>query len=270
MHRVPYHKINYHLSIDHDQHNVTYIGVAKNLAAIPDHIRHTALVRPGVGGVADEVLALVREHHVKVDLLVSMSESEELDAAKVRESLGVPGRRINDVLKLRDKLQMKQIVARHGIAVPRAMPLAEFKLTMQIGWTGKTVIKPIDGQPSADMKIFDNPEMLRQALKTRKTGVARLDLPEPAIDQFDVEEYISGETMYFDGLIKNGRIIAMLGNTCIGDAYSYVEGRPLGSVQLDVSDEDEAWVQKVIHAVNLEHGAFHLEVINDGSGKVFP
>lgn len=269
MHRVPYHKINYHLSVDHTLHNVTYIGLAKSLATMPEHIRYKGIVRPGVGGVADEVIAAVREHKLNIDLLVSMSESDELDAAKVREALGITGRRVNDVVKLRDKLHMKQLVARNGISVPRAMSLSEFKRTMQIGWIGKTVLKPIDPEPSADIKIFDGPEILRQALRARKTGVARLDRPEQELDQFDVEEYIAGDVVHFDGLIKHGRIIAMLGTTCIGDEFSYVAGQPFGSVQFELSEEDEGWVQKVIHATNLEHGAFHLEAVNEKTGKVF-
>jgi len=269
MHRIPYCKINYHLGIDHKRHNVIYIGLEKHIAALPVHIQCTTILRPGVGGAADEVLDALRSRKLHIDRLICCSEFEMLDAAKVRESLGIAGTSVNTILKLRDKLRVKQLLARADIRVPRTMGLADFKRTMHVDWEGKVMIKPLGNTASTDMKIFADPEALRESLRLHKTGIERLNLAEPAIEQFAVEEYIAGDVLHYDGLIHEGKILTMLGASYIGDCFSYASGQPLGSVQRDISVEDEIWVQKIISTVNIEQGAFHLEAINDKAGKIF-
>ena len=269
MHRIQYHKISYHLAIDHERHNVIYIGLEKHIAALPEHLHCTTITRPGLGGVADEVLEALRSQKLSIDRLICCSEFEMLDAAKVRESLGIAGTSVNDILKLRDKLRVRQLLAHAEVRIPRAMTLTDFKRTMHIDWDGKTIIKPLSNTASIDIKIFDDPEVLREALRLRKTGIERLNLPEPAIDQFAVEEYIPGEVLHYDGLIQKGKIMTMLAGAYIGDCISYAEGQPLGSVQRDYSSEDEQWVQKILDTINIKHGVFHLEAINDREGKIF-
>ena len=268
-HRIPYHKINYHLSIDHKLHHVTYIGLAKNLANLPSHIQYQAIERPGLGDVADEVIDAIRSRNLAVDLVISMSEFEQFEAAKVRKILGIAGTTIEDIRRARNKLLMKQLVTSHGLRAPRALTLTEFVSVMKVPWQGKTVIKPLNGSASVDVRIFENPAALHNAVSQGSTGIARLDRPGPALDQFEVEEFITGELLHFDGLVKNGKVILVRGSRYVGDCFSYAQGQPLGSVQIETAWADEMWVQKTVDAIGIRQGAFHLEAIMDGPEKVF-
>src|SRR5688500_12293778 len=106
LHRIPYHKIKYHLGINHDRHDVTYVATRAALGNLPNTLRCTKLERPGIGRVSDEVIAIARAQERHFDRVISLSEYELLDAARVREALGVAGPGIEDVLKVRDKLVM--------------------------------------------------------------------------------------------------------------------------------------------------------------------
>jgi predicted secreted Zn-dependent protease len=87
LHRIPYHKIGYHRGINHDRHEVTYIGTETALTNIPEQINCQKLVRPGVGKTADEVITILETQQLQFDRILSLSEYELLDAAKVLRSL---------------------------------------------------------------------------------------------------------------------------------------------------------------------------------------
>src|SRR5690348_3505694 len=100
LHRIPYHKVSYHRGIDHTQHDVTYIGTAEALQNIPADLRCQRWVRPGKGNVADEVLVQLEKRRGRkhcFDRVISLSEYELLDAAQVREALGITGPKLAEV-----------------------------------------------------------------------------------------------------------------------------------------------------------------------------
>ncbi|MCD4498882.1 ATP-grasp domain-containing protein [Chromobacterium vaccinii] len=268
LHRIPYQKINYHLGIDHDRHNVTYIGTAKQLANLPEGLRCARLERPGLKDTASEVLAILSDLKLHFDRVISLSEYELLDAAKVREALGVPGASIDEVMAVRDKLIMKHRAAAAGLRVPQALPLAEFLAQGGAPWPGRTVIKPVDGASSEDVQVFDDPASLASALESRQAGIPRLDQDLHAnAERFEVETFITGPLLHLDGLVHNGKVVALVGSRYIGTCLDYAKGQPLGSVQFKLDAAQEQWVQRAIDAISLRSGAFHLEVIDDnGSG----
>ncbi|WP_415765575.1 ATP-grasp domain-containing protein [Pseudomonas sp. ZB1P45] len=90
------------------------------------------------------------------------------------------------------------------------------------------------------------------------------------IEDFQVEEYISGPIRHFDGLVLNGRILTMLSSQYVGTCLDYMErGHPLGSWHLETSAQMQAWVGAALEAVQIRNGAFHLEAIMDGDEPVF-
>ena len=269
LHRIPYHKINYHLSIDHDDHQVTYIGLAKNLANLPTHIHYQTVEIAGMGNLAEEVLAAIHSESLSVDLVISLSETELADAARVREALGLPGAGSSEIHQLRDKSLMRQLVAQQDIPVPRTMPLARFIATKTVPWTGKTILKPLDQAAEHNARIFASANEILAAINQNKTGMARLDQSSPLVDLFAIEECISGETMHYDGLVRDGTILIMQASQYVGNCLLYSQGQPLGSVQVETSTDDIRWAQKVITATGIRQGAFHLELVKSLSGRVF-
>lgn len=119
LHRVPYGRIEYERGIDHNLHDVTYLGTRDALATLPLGLRHQSVVRPGERNAYDEALAWDGLKRRQFDRIVSLSEYELLDAARLRESLGVQGPTVREVQLVRDKVLMKQAVEDAGIRVPR-------------------------------------------------------------------------------------------------------------------------------------------------------
>jgi len=269
LHRIPYHKINYHLSIDHDVHQVTYIGLAKNLANLPTHIRYQTVDRPGTGNVAEEVLAAIRSRKLAADLIISLSENELADAAKVRKTLGLPGADQTEILKMRDRLRIRQLVTQEGVRVAQAVALARFAKSLKLPWKGKTVLRDLDAGTGNDARIFDSPAGILCAIRQKTTGMTQLDQNQALLDQFEVEEYIDGDYLHFDGLVKEGRIIVMQSSQYVGNRLLYAQGQPLGSVQIDTAPADTKWAQKIIDATGIRQGAFHIELVNRAGERVF-
>jgi biotin carboxylase len=267
LHRVPYHKIEYHRGIDHNRDEVTYVGIARALANIPDFLNCRKLVRPGVGKTADEVIALIEQQQLEFDRVLSLSEYELLDAAKIRERFGITGPSPAQVEKVRNKIIMKTMVAAAGIRVPEFLFLSQLEQLSKLD--DQVVLKPIDGASSENVKVFPSVNLLLSALQVQNTGIDLLDQEKPNLAQFEVEEFIQGPIVHFDGLVQDGKVKVVLASQYVGDCLGYANGQPLGSVQIDISTEDKAWVSRVLSAVELNSGSFHLEAIASHMGLVF-
>lgn len=277
LHKIAYPKIQYHTGIDHALHDVTYVGTAERLKTIPEDLRCTRLVREDGGNdrVAESVLAAVATlpGAPRFDRVLSVSEYELLDAARVREQLQVPGPSVYEATLVRDKVAMKAAVSLAGIAVPRFLPLGALADapagTRALPWTGRTVLKPTHGAGSEDVVIFDSAAACLRALQDRATGVKALDGAAAATGGFELEEFVEGDILHLDGVVQDGVVKAVIASRYVGTCVGYNANRPMGSSQFDLSADQREWVQGVIRAVRIGAGAFHLEVIASPSGYVF-
>ncbi|TDR80581.1 ATP-grasp domain-containing protein [Paludibacterium purpuratum] len=257
LHRIPYHKINYHLGIDHRRHTVTYIGTEAALASLPGELPCRRIARPGLGPVYREVLQCLDSAPAHFDSVISLSEYELLDAAHVRQVLGVPGDSPQQVLTVRDKLQMKARVAAAGLPVPLAMSLEDWQAGCALSWHGRIVLKPVDGASSENVLIFDDEQSMRAYL-------VRHPLPH---GQFEIEQFIDAGILHFDGLVVDGEVVLLVASQYIGSCLGYARGHALGSIQRPTAPGEAGWVAAVIRALAIEHGAFHLEAF---AGEVQP
>ncbi|WP_399089548.1 acetyl-CoA carboxylase biotin carboxylase subunit family protein [Streptomyces sp. BBFR2] len=272
LHRIPYPKIEYHRGIDHDRHDVTYLGTATALATLPADLRATRAVRPGEGATYDEAVAWLDGQRGRFDRIISMSEYELLDAARLRERLDVPGARVERVLLARDKVLMKSAVERAGLRVPRFLPLADLlKRGGAAPWQGRTVLKPHRGASSENVVVFATPAEAYAAVTARRSSAADLDTPDDngeAVASYQVEEFVDGPVLHFDGLVQGGRVLALTGSEYLGTCLGYAQGRPLGSFQIRLTDGAERWVDRALDAVGIHDGSFHLEAIRDDAGEL--
>jgi hypothetical protein len=269
LHRIPYHKINYQLGIDHERHAVTYIGTAAALSSIPAELTCRKVERPGNALADTEVTAWMSGAQQRFDRVISLSEYELLDAARIRARFGIAGPSPSDAEKVRDKVIMKQAVASHGIAVPRFMSLGEFVESENTPWGGKTVLKPLDGASSEDVVIFGSSERLLSAMAFRTTGVVRLDKTDAELTGFEIEEFVEGPILHFDGLVNHGHLLVVQASRYIGTCLGYARGKPLGSYQIPLNDQTTNWVTTCLSAVEIDQGSFHLEAIESPRGLVF-
>ncbi|WP_087499474.1 acetyl-CoA carboxylase biotin carboxylase subunit family protein [Pseudomonas sp. SID14000] len=265
LHRVPYPRIEYHRGIDHELHDVTYFGKQAAIDTLPAQLRCERVVRPGAASASDEALTWLADAPQCFDRIISMSEYELLDAARLRETLGVEGASFKTLTLSRNKLQMKAAVQASGLRVPRFMSLACYlDLQGQVPWTGATVLKPHSGASSADVSIHPQPSHAFEEIG-RKISDQSL-----SIEDFQVEEFIAGPIRHFDGLVLNGRIVTLQASEYVGTCLGYMErGTPLGSWHLESTLQMRDWVGKALQAVQIDNGAFHLEAIMDGDEPVF-
>lgn len=270
LHRVPYFKIAYDRGIDHTRHHVTYLGTRQALDTLPPGLTCEKAERPGVRDTLTEARAwLAAQGPRRFDRIISMSEYELLDAAGLREELGVPGPPVAQVALARDKVLMKEAVARAGLRVPRFLPARDFldhAAGGRVPWQGRTVLKPHRGASSEGVLVLDTPAAAAQALTGRTTGVPALDDPAaPALDDFQAEEFLTGPIRHYDGLVQGGKVLLLTASQYVNTCLAYAQGSPMGSFQIRHTPEVHDWVSRVLAAVRIEDGSFHLEaIVHDG------
>ncbi|MFJ7152511.1 acetyl-CoA carboxylase biotin carboxylase subunit family protein [Streptomyces sp. NPDC100445] len=269
LHRVPYFKIEYHRGISHDLHEVTYFGTDRALATLPPGLRCERVSRPGTRPAFEEARDWLARRPRDFDRIISMSEYELLDAARLRGHLGVPGPPVDQADLARDKVLMKRAVAEAGLRVPRFVPLPDFlESGAPVPWHGRTVLKPHRGASSEDVLVFDTPGQAAAAVTGRRTGVAALDAGH-GLEDFEVEEFVSGPIRHYDGLVQDGEVLVLSASEYVGTCLRYAQGLPMGSFQIPCPEETRAWVSRALAAVRIEDGSFHLEAIVHEGEPVF-
>ncbi|MCX0242535.1 ATP-grasp domain-containing protein [Streptomyces drozdowiczii] len=259
MHRVPDPFARYADNLDHARHRVTYVSTPERAATLPADVPALRLERPGTGDTAAEVVAAVHDLP-RPDLVVALSEYDLLPAARVREALGVPGPRVADVLPTRDKVVMKAAVAAAGLRTPRYAPLAR-ALASGVEWTGRTVLKPLAGASSEGVTAYPT---VREALDAVRGGAVAVD-----VDDHEVEEFVEGDVVHVDGVLADGRPLAVQASRYVGTCLGYAQGAPLGSLQVDTPPATVDFTLACLRAVGITEGPFHLEAIETADGPVF-
>ncbi|WP_432084995.1 ATP-grasp domain-containing protein [Streptomyces sp. bgisy095] len=272
LHRVPYPKIEYARGIDHTRHRVVYLGTRAALGTLPADLPCERVERAGTRSAFDEAAAWLDDVRRPFDRIVSLSEYELLDAARLRERYGVPGAPVEQVELARDKILMKRAVADAGLRAPRFLSLADFlDRGGDVPWTGATVLKPHRGASSVDVTVFGSAAEAHEAVAGRRTGIAGLDAAERAgaVSGFEVEEFVEGPVRHYDGLVEGGEVLVVGASEYLGTCLAYAQGLPMGSYQIDCPEEVRDWVAKVLAAVRVEDGSFHLEAIVHEGEPVF-
>ena len=231
LNRIRHEKVRYREVIDHDLHDVLYIDA-------PFTLEKVAATKP--------------------DQIVALSEFDLLIAAEFRDELSLPGPGLEDTLLVRDKVLMKQAVSSAKILCPRSCRLNEAKLSH---FKFPVVLKPVDGASSEGVEICFSQKEYFEHLQT---------LTSEQRDFYEIEEYISGPILHFDGWVQNGNIIDFIPSRYVGTCYDFLKGLPLGSYQIKAPDDDmKIWSEKVARAVGIKSGPFHLEAILSRDGLCF-
>ncbi|WNV85095.1 hypothetical protein [Umezawaea sp. Da 62-37] len=269
LHRVPYFKIEYDRGVSHDEHDITYLGTDSALDTLPPGLRCKRVSRPGLAPAFEEARDWLAQEPRDFDLVISMSEYELLDAAQLREHLGVPGAVPEQVALARDKTLMKRAVEQAGIRVPRFLPLPRFLHQRgRAPWPGSTVLKPNCGASSEGVLVFGSARQALDAIDGGRTGIAQVDAGTDLAD-WEVEEFVAGPIRHFDGLVQGGEVLLLCASEYVGTCLEYAQGAPMGSFQIEFSAQIRDWVSRALAAVRIENGSFHLEAILDHGTPVF-
>ncbi len=274
LHRPQYATSLYHLAINHDKHNVYYMGIAENLADIPSSLRHQKIVRKEGEKTDESAIKYIAQSGIHFDRIISISEYELLEAATIREYFGILGQKTGEAIKVRNKVMMKTILQTANIKVPPFLKLEQLldnkAMAKQLFACKKVVLKPMDGAGSADVCIFTNIDTLLQALDSRSTMISKLDRDmKEQIPYFEVEAFIEGDVYHLDGIVESGKLRVCQASRYLNTCLAYAQGFPLGSVQIPTTKELTDFAQKTIQALKIQDGGFHLECIGTGIENLY-
>ncbi len=168
-------------------------------ASLPPAARRALSGYLRVRSLWDEA-ALVREvtdwlGGVELDRIECLWEPGMLLAARLRETLGVPGLGVEQTIPFRDKEQMKLRLDQAGIRTPRHQAARGGEQILaaaeRIGYP--LIVKPIAGAGSADTYRVEDPGELARVLP--KVG---------HVAEVSVEEFVDGEEYTYDTVSIDG------------------------------------------------------------------
>jgi hypothetical protein len=218
------------------------------------------------GGVVEAAKAL--SEHVRIAKVESLWEPLMIVAARIRETLGLPGMTVPETVPFRDKEAMKQVLDGAGIRTPhhyRARDAADVWSSLEkIGYPA--IIKPIAGAGSESTYRVNQP--------TEAEAVIPLLSSVPEVS---VEEFVDADEFTFDTICADGRILFY--NICwyrprplIGKNNEWISQQ---TVVLRDPDANHLAVGKemgirVIEAMGYRDGFTHMEwYLTPGGEAVF-
>ncbi|HUT85563.1 MAG TPA: hypothetical protein VMW66_01850 [Elusimicrobiales bacterium] len=260
----PYQYRQFEKSINHDKHDVSYVGTKKNIQTIPAHLKCFKFEIKAPLDTFEETKNVIGQK-AHFDRIISLWERGLLDAAKLRKHWSVPGSTTEEILKVRHKVIMKTLVKNAGIEAPKFISVKDFFENKTASktekmWKGKTVLKPFLEWASAGIKIFDSFESAVNFLSENKKDY---------IASFEMEEFIDADICHLDGLVVDGKIVLHASGKYLTSNFDFAKGKVSLSVQIDPEKKLFGWAQKVVSAVGIKNGAIHLEFFQTPRGPVF-
>ena len=180
----------------------TVIGVGDQPVGVLPPEARSVLAHYEHVSLADEtaVLAALQglSRHARIDQVECLWEPYMVLAARIRETLGLPGMTVAQTLPFRDKELMKQVLDAAGIRTPRHVSTSTmagiYAAAEQIGYP--LIIKPIAGAGSADTYRVDSLPELESVLPMIGH-----------VETVSVEEFVDGEEFTYDTICGAGNIL---------------------------------------------------------------
>jgi len=204
------------------------------------------------------------------DLIVATSETDILRAARLRDLFHIEGQSYKSALFFRDKVHMKTLLKKHGIAVPEfrrvtsALDILDFVSTHPY----PLILKPSRGYGSIKTHILRNNEETRLLLDTDTI------FNEFHQTDLDLEQFIEAEMYHVDGIVRDGAVLAMWPSKCINNCLQMTTGKPTGGYLLaadnPLTSALNQYTKNILEILPTPRdGGFHLELFYTGTNFIF-
>ena len=107
LHKIPFYKARYDLSINHNIHNVYYL-ISNNFDDIPDDLRANKIINNE--NILECISQYIKNNNIVFDKVIALSEYQILDGALIREKFNISGPKPQEISKSRIKSVMKQAI----------------------------------------------------------------------------------------------------------------------------------------------------------------
>ena len=254
--------VRYENYIDHNQYNVFYLTNQMGEMGIRRELSTDVCVVDLDNFILDANIEILLDKISPIIKIIAFSEVDQELAALLRTKFSVSGIKFDEIMKFRNKVEMKRVAVNGGIQVPMFSDLNDVrgmnKLKDIIGYP--LIIKPVNGVSSEGVYKISSEDELDCIFNTIDSS------------NYECEQFIDGKIYHADGLVYNDNIILFKVSEYINSCFDYKHGKPLGSVIIDdisFKDRTKKYTQDVIKAFSLHNGAYHLEFIIDKQDKIY-
>ncbi|NQI73368.1 ATP-grasp domain-containing protein [Streptococcus suis] len=195
--------------------------------------------------------------------VLAFEEGSVIRAACIRKSLGIKGQTLEGALLFRDKYLMREKLSKQGLKMPKFQKVNHFmdivSFCEQFGYP--VILKPRKKWASKGVIKIENKDSLSDILSN------------VSLDDYMIEEYVSGQLYHVDGFF-NGKSIefsccSMYIKNCL---EALEEGFGLGSIMLDIGSNEDKLLKKytaeILKTFEVDYNTiFHAEVFIDSSGN---
>ncbi len=207
-----------------------------------------------------------------IDRVVGLDEFDVLTAARAREHLQLGGMTNSHALRFRDKLSMRNIASRAGIACPEftgvfnQQAIAEYLERVPPPW----IIKPRYEVSAFGIRKCDDKEQAWQVLNDLDNRNNWRDHPS----QFVLERFIKGDVYHVDSIVEKGKVLAA-GVSKYGTPpfsvthYGGVFTTSIVPYRSRERKELEALNKALLRAFKYERGVSHAEFLHSADDGKF-
>ncbi len=206
--------------------------------------------------------------------IVTNDEWALLPAAKMRESLGIPGDALETIEKFRNKVRMKEVVFEAGLEVPKYCVFypEEYRANPET-YSAKVIdylklpvfVKPIDGASSYGVAKITSKEDLKSWMEKNLDSSMT----------YEIDEFIEGRLYHCDCLVKDNEIVFFSIGKQDQPCFNFFQGTPIATRMLDPTEPEyqrlKDYNKRVFEALStVPNGATHLELfVTDDNRYVF-
>jgi biotin carboxylase len=178
--------------------------IPESLLVASDHVLVLDVRHPQAA--AQTVVEFVRHH--PIDAVIGVDDVTAVTAAAVAEAVGLPHNSVASVTAARNKRQMRELLSRQGIPVPRhkVFPLDGDSRTFAKQVVYPCVVKPLILSASCGVIRANDEQEFENAF--RRVGTILINLNLAAVDEqarwILVEDFVPGIEVALEGLLTKG------------------------------------------------------------------